>query len=101
MALLCAIPYLTHNLGQAFAQYDEILLKPGVLVRTAAVEAALDPSRYRLFFVGRRGTGKTAISRHVAFKERDVRHRRCNPYWTEIGIACRYPCWGPLSAPAI
>lgn len=50
------------DIGQAFAEYDLIRDDPSLLVRTPAVNAALDPSSSRLFFVGRRGTGKTAIT---------------------------------------
>jgi len=41
-----------------------------VFVRTPAIEAALEPSRGKCFFVGRRGTGKTAITYFLA------KHRR-------------------------
>jgi len=54
------------NLGQSFAEYDRILLRPGVFVKTPATEAASDPSRSKCFFVGRRGTGKTAIAMHLS-----------------------------------
>lgn len=50
------------NLGQSFAEYDKILMQPGVFVRTPAIQAALEPNRSKCFFVGRRGTGKTAIT---------------------------------------
>ena len=54
------------NLGQAFAEYDKVLSgKKGIFVRTPAIDAALDPSRSKCFFVGRRGTGKTAITFYV------------------------------------
>lgn len=54
------------NLGQAFAEYDKVLKQhQGVFVRTPAIEAALDPTRSKCFFVGRRGTGKTAITVYV------------------------------------
>src|SRR4051812_13948517 len=53
------------NLGQSFAEYDKVLTQPGVFVRTPAVSAALDPSRSKCFFVGRRGTGKTAITYYL------------------------------------
>ena len=50
------------NLGQSFAEYDKILTQPGVFVKTPAIQAALEPNRSKCFFVGRRGTGKTAIT---------------------------------------
>ena len=59
------------NLGQAFAEYDKILLRPGIIVETPALRAAFDPDRSKCFFVGRRGTGKTAITRYV--RDRDPR----------------------------
>jgi hypothetical protein len=53
------------NLGQSFAEYDQILNRPGIFVETPALRAALDPARSKCFFVGRRGTGKTAIARYL------------------------------------
>lgn len=53
------------NLGQSFAEYDKLLTRPGVMVQTPAITAALDADRSKCFFVGRRGTGKTAITRIV------------------------------------
>ncbi len=50
------------NLGQSFAEYDKLLLRAGVFVKTPAMEATLDPTRSKCFFVGRRGTGKTAFT---------------------------------------
>lgn len=50
------------NLGQAFAEYDKILSRPNVFVKTPAYNAAIDASRGKCFFVGRRGTGKTALA---------------------------------------
>ena len=50
------------ELGQSFAEYDQVLTKPNVFVETPAIRAALNPSRSKCFFVGRRGTGKTAIT---------------------------------------
>jgi len=58
------------NLGQAFAEYDKVLTKPGVFVITPAIEVARDDSRSRCFFIGRRGTGKTAITYYIAANER-------------------------------
>ena len=50
------------NLGQAFAEYDQILMKPGIFVKTPAIMSAADPLLSKCFFVGRRGTGKTAVT---------------------------------------
>lgn len=60
------------NLGQAFAEYDPVLAKEGVFVRTPAVVAAQDASRAKCFFVGRRGTGKTAITFYLGSKSKNV-----------------------------
>ena len=60
------------NLGQSFAEYDSLLRDPGVFVRTPAIEAAVDSNRGRCFFVGRRGTGKTAISSYLALTQKNV-----------------------------
>lgn len=49
-------------LGQSFAEYDKTLAKEGVFVETPALRAAIDPNQSKCFFVGRRGTGKTAIT---------------------------------------
>lgn len=57
------------DLGQAFAEYDPILQNPQVFVRTPAFAAADDPSRRKCFFVGRRGTGKTAIATRLTNKK--------------------------------
>lgn len=56
------------RLGQSFAEYDRVLLKQGVIVKTPAMTAAEDDSRSKCFFVGRRGTGKTAIARYLSNK---------------------------------
>ena len=53
------------NLGQSFAEYDKLLLREGVFVKTPAMEAMLDPARSKCFFVGRRGTGKTAFTLYL------------------------------------
>lgn len=60
------------NLGQSFAEYDKVLARPGVFVKTPAIEAALDGTRSKCFFVGRRGTGKTALSLHLLAKGRST-----------------------------
>lgn len=56
------------NLGQSFAEYDGVLLKPDVFVTTPALISAVDASRGKLFYVGRRGTGKTAITIYLNTK---------------------------------
>ena len=50
------------TLGDSFAEYDPLLKKPGIFVSTNAFVAAQDPDRNKCFFIGRRGTGKTAIT---------------------------------------
>jgi hypothetical protein len=60
------------NLGQSFAEYDKLLDVQGVFVTTPAIVAALDESRSKCFFVGRRGTGKTAITRYLGQHRRNV-----------------------------
>ncbi|WP_432458005.1 P-loop ATPase, Sll1717 family [Cellulomonas iranensis] len=52
------------NIGQSFAEYDSALADDTVYVHTPALSAAQDPASGKVFFVGRRGTGKTAIRRH-------------------------------------
>jgi len=56
------------NLGQGFAEYDNLLEKENVFVETPALRSALDPAKAKCFFVGRRGTGKTAISLYLERK---------------------------------
>jgi len=56
------------NLGNSFAEYDKVLTKPGVFVETPAIQAAQDATRAKCFFVGRRGTGKTAITYYLRTK---------------------------------
>jgi hypothetical protein len=50
------------NLGDSFAEYDAMLNQRDIFVETNAFAAAKDPSRNKCFFIGRRGTGKTAIT---------------------------------------
>lgn len=49
------------NIGQPFAEYDPAILDPYVYVQTPAIHAALNPESGKYFFIGRRGTGKTAL----------------------------------------
>ena len=53
------------NLGHSFAEYDQVLKDGKVFVKTPALMAALDPKLTKCFYVGRRGTGKTAISLYL------------------------------------
>lgn len=54
------------DLGEGFAEYDNILLRqPGIFVRTPAIDTASNETSSRCFFVGRRGTGKTAITYYL------------------------------------
>lgn len=53
------------TIGQSFAEYDRVLEKTNVFVETPALRAALDEGRAKCFFVGRRGTGKTAITLYL------------------------------------
>jgi Cdc6-like AAA superfamily ATPase len=53
------------RLGTSFAEYDDTLTKPGVFVQTPATLSAEDATRQKYFFIGRRGTGKTATSIHL------------------------------------
>lgn len=51
---------LRTKIGQSFAEYDKALEDENVWVRTPAFNVALDAESGKYFFVGRRGTGKTA-----------------------------------------
>ncbi|MET8008288.1 P-loop ATPase, Sll1717 family [Nonomuraea glycinis] len=57
------------NIGQSFAEYDMSLNDRNVYVYTPALSFAEDPDSGKVFFVGRRGTGKTAIRRFCAQDE--------------------------------
>jgi hypothetical protein len=50
------------TLGDSFAEYDTLLQQREIFVETNAFLAAKDPARNKCFFIGRRGTGKTAIT---------------------------------------
>lgn len=56
------------NLGQSFAEYDNTLKNQYAFVETPAIAAAMTPSASKCFYVGRRGTGKTAVSLFLASK---------------------------------
>ncbi|MFC8517469.1 P-loop ATPase, Sll1717 family [Streptomyces sp. NPDC057257] len=52
------------NIGQSFAEYDVALSDPAMFVHTSALAAAQNTESGKVFFVGRRGTGKTAIRKY-------------------------------------
>lgn len=54
------------NLGHSFAEYDRTLANIAAFVRTPALAAALNRDSSKCFFVGRRGTGKTAITYYLS-----------------------------------
>lgn len=54
------------NLGHSFAEHDLIKSNPGLFVETPAILAATTSSK--CFFIGRRGTGKTAITFYLLNK---------------------------------
>jgi hypothetical protein len=60
------------HLGQSFAEYDTLLTRNDVFVRTPALNAAADISNPHCFFVGRRGTGKTTITRFLDATMSDI-----------------------------
>jgi len=60
------------QLGQAFAEYDQSLKRPEVYVHTPAFAAADNFDNSRCFFVGRRGTGKTTITKYLESTRGDV-----------------------------
>lgn len=55
-------PLTDITLGQSFAEYDPCLKNRDAYVNTPALKAAAGPNSDLCFFVGRRGTGKTATS---------------------------------------
>jgi hypothetical protein len=56
------------DLGDAFAEHDKVLQKQPslVFVKTPAIEVAMRGASSKCFFIGRRGTGKTAITFYIA-----------------------------------
>lgn len=50
------------SLGQSFAEYDPLIKKKDVFVTTTSSQAAANVDLCKCFFIGRRGTGKTAIT---------------------------------------
>jgi hypothetical protein len=60
------------NLGQTFAENDKVLLNKDVFVKTPALLAALDHTRSKCFYIGRRGTGKTAIATYLQTNNKTV-----------------------------
>jgi hypothetical protein len=56
------------SLGQSFAEYDKLLDRDNVYVETPGLRAALDDGQGKCFFVGRRGTGKTAVTLYLQKK---------------------------------
>jgi hypothetical protein len=59
-------------IGQSFAEYDLLPKNVDALyVKTPALEAALNEESAKCFFVGRRGTGKTALTYYLTNKQRN------------------------------
>lgn len=56
------------NLGQSFAEYDLTLNHPYVFVETPAIMAAMSENVSKCFYIGRRGTGKTATTFFLSSK---------------------------------
>jgi len=61
------------GIGQAFAEYDAMLRDPQIYVHTPAFDAAIHAESGKYFFVGRRGTGKTALRRYC---DQQLEHTR-------------------------
>lgn len=60
------------TLGQPHAENDRIRKDKSLMVRTSAVLAALDANRSKCFYVGRRGTGKTAITYYLQAERKNT-----------------------------
>jgi hypothetical protein len=56
------------QIGQSFAEYDLVREDPNIFVTTPASLVATQPDNKKCFFVGRRGSGKTAIAYHMLSK---------------------------------
>jgi hypothetical protein len=56
------------KIGQSFAEHDLIRKNPALFVDTPAIRSARDTSSGKMFYIGRRGTGKTAITFYLADK---------------------------------
>ena len=56
------------KLGQSFAEHDLVRANPKLFVETPAIRAAQDTNGGKAFFIGRRGTGKTAITFYLSNK---------------------------------
>lgn len=56
------------KLGQSFAEHDLIRTNPALFVETPALRSARDIDAGKTFYVGRRGTGKTAITFYLREK---------------------------------
>jgi hypothetical protein len=56
------------KLGQSFAEHDLIRNNPSLFVETPAIRSARDVTSGRCFYIGRRGTGKTAITFYLREK---------------------------------
>ncbi len=55
-------------LGQSFAEHDLIRSNPTLFVETPAIRSAQDVTGGKIFYIGRRGTGKTAITFYLTNK---------------------------------
>jgi hypothetical protein len=58
------------QIGQSFAEYDLVREDPNVFVSTPASLVATQLENKKCFFIGRRGSGKTAIAYHILSKNR-------------------------------
>jgi hypothetical protein len=56
------------KLGQSFAEHDLIRTNPSLFVETPAIRSARDIDAGKTFYIGRRGTGKTAITFYLRDK---------------------------------
>ncbi len=60
--------FASAKLGQSFAEHDLIRTKPALFVETPAIRAARELDSGKSFYIGRRGTGKTAITYYLSDK---------------------------------